>query len=504
MALRRTWRCEVCGYVHEGPEPPGTCPICGVGAELFSPLPESPAFEGAEPPAAVQRWRCRICDLHTEGASPPAHCPLCGAGESSFEPATGLPLPTPAPSRAALRLLVLGAGVAGLTAARRARSLDPQARITLLSREAHLPYYRLNLTRVLAGEVDESSLPMISVEELAAQRIDFVHGDAVEIDRPGQQVVLRDGRRLPYDRLIVACGAHAFVPPVPGVARQGLWVLRSLEDVRGILAALRPGMRCLCVGGGLLGLEAAGALAQRGAEVTVLEGFGWLLPRQLAEPAGRLLQQAVEARGIRVRNDVRVEEVLGDESVAGVRLASGEVLPAELVLLATGVRPNSYLARQAGLDVGLGLRVDDRMASSDPLIFAAGDVAEHAGTVSGIWPVAFAQAEVAAAAALGQRARYRAAPPSNRLKVLGVDLLSVGQFRAEDASFRVFERSEAGSSLRLVLRDGRLVGANLFGDSSLAALVVPAIEDGVQVLQAESLLAAVPGLAEFIERAAQT
>ena len=485
------WKCEVCGYIHTGSAPPDSCPVCGAGAEEFS------RFEvaAAAAPRRVRTWRCRVCGHLHDGDEPPDECPVCAAGAEEFEPADDLAAVAPV-TAVAQRVVIVGGGVAALTAAEHARRAAPACEITLVAGEAGLPYYRLNLTRLLAGEVDEASLTMQPQAWFDEARITLRPGEVTAIDREHHQVQLRDGGNLPYDRLVLCTGAHPFVPPITGVGRAGVLPFRTRADAHALLERARPGAPCVCIGGGLLGLEAAGALAKRGMRVTVVEGFGWLLPRQLAEPAGRLLERHLTGLGMAVRCGARVEEIAGDASVTGVRLASGEVLPADLVILSAGVRPNSHLARQSHLEVKSGVLVDDHMVTSDPAIYAAGDVAEHRGVVYGIWPAAYAQGAVAGTNAVGGAVEFRGLPPSNRLKVLAMDVFSIGQAQAPDGSFRVYERTAGDRYVRLVCRDGALVGANLYGDASLAGPVKDAIEGGVQVAAAPALLAAFPGLLE--------
>jgi len=392
-------------------------------------------------------------------------------------------------------VVVVGAGVAGVTAAERARATAPGIDVTLVCKEPGLPYYRLNLTRYLAGEVDRDSLPLHPEPWFAEKRIQLVHGEVVNIDREAHQVRLRDGRELPYGRLVLATGAHAFVPPIPGAARGGVHVLRTLEDATAILGRVRGGVRCVVIGGGLLGLEAAGALHRQGAKVAVVEGFGWLLPRQLPEPAGRLLGDHLRKLGIDLYPKANVTGIVGDEEARGVVLGDSTELPADFVILSTGVRPNSYLARQAALKVNHGILVDDGLFSSDPDILAAGDVAEHRGEVQGIWPTAYGQGAVAGINAAGGVTEYATLPRSNRLKVMDVDLFSIGVVATDDGSYQEWERQEGGAYLRLVSRDGQLVGGVLYGDTSLAALVKDAAESGRQIKECTALLASLPGWA---------
>jgi nitrite reductase (NADH) large subunit len=490
MTQADAWKCDVCGYVHRGPGAPEHCPVCGVGREMFSPFVVAEAPRAAAPSA---RWRCTVCEHVHEGTAPPAQCPVCGAEAGLFEalPTAEAALATSSEPR---RLVVLGAGVAGLTAVEEARRRAPRADITLVSKEDGLPYFRLNLTRLLADEVAARDLQMQPAAWFAEQRVGLVHDTAASIDRQKRQVQLESGRTLDYDRLVIATGAHPFVPPLVGATRKGVSALRTHADVQALLEHGKPGGRAVCLGGGVLGLETAGALQRRGMAVTVLEGFDWLLPRQLAEPAGRMLQREVERLGITVRCGARTEELLGDEEVRAVRLAGGEEIPANLVVLATGVRPNSYLGRLCGLEVGRGIVVDDHMATSDPLVLAAGDVAEHRGVVYGLWPHAFAQGLVAGANAAGTPLEFRGLPPSNRLKVLGIELFSIGQFLPLDASYLVLEQQDKRAYLRLVAHDGRLVGANLFGDTAMAGSLKTWVEAGTQLAEIGEIATRFPDL----------
>lgn len=502
MATVRTWKCEVCGYVHEGPEPPETCPVCGVEKELFSPMEvveDAPAAAQAPSKAA---WRCTVCGYVHDGSEPPETCPVCGVESGLFEPISEEPEKPAAPTGP--HVVVVGGGIAGVVAAARAREASSDVRISLITKEPGLPYYRLNLTRLLAGEVSEDELPLHPRSWYEERHIELIEGDCTSIDRTAKEVVLRDERRVAYDRLVLANGSHPFVPPIAGATREGVYAFRTLADTRALLELAGPAKRCAVVGGGLLGLEAAGALRKRGCDVVVLEGFGWLLPRQLAEPAGVMLQRHLEKSGMQIRCSVRVKELVGDEAVRGVLLEDGSEVPADFVVLATGVRPNSYLARKCGLEVDKGVVVDDRMQTSDPAIYAVGDVVQHRGTVPGIWPVSYAQGAVAGANAAGAETDYHGMPMSNQLKVVDVHVFSIGQFQPSDGSYEVHEEASEGKYLRLVCHDGKLVGANLYGDASLSGPIREAVESGKQIPELVELSKKVPALREMCERRART
>lgn len=487
------WKCEVCGYIHEGPTPPDKCPVCGVGPELFSPL-ESPAPSRDSKPTS--RWRCTICDYEHDGPEPPDACPVCDAGPEHFEALPDEERQAAAPAERSV--VIVGAGIAGLTAAEKARATCGKCGITLINKEPGLPYYRLNLTRFLAGEVDEAQLIMQRETWFERHGIDLVEAEVGAIDPAARRLTLDTGKTMDYDSLILANGSHAFVPPFSGVRRAGVHVFRTLADGLKIVDVAKPGSECVCIGGGLLGLETAGALRKKGVKVSIVEGFNWLLPRQLPEIAGTMLIRYIESLGIGVYAGAVVKELTGDESVRGVMLQDGRELRADFVVISTGVRSNSYLARRCGLTVANGVVVDDRMRTSHPDIYAAGDVAEHRGTNFGIWPTAYAQGVVAGINAAGGDAEYKPIPPSNRLKVMDIDVFSIGLFTPDDASYRVYDERDEATFKRLVVRDGSLVGAVLYGDTTVAGPVKEAIERRTQLREAVDLLARLPGFARFL------
>lgn len=484
----KTWKCEVCGHIHSNEKPPRSCPVCGADEDCFS-LFEIHAERKEQ--VTAEDWQCSVCGYLHHAAEPPPVCPVCSATGTIFTPLH--PADTSiAAGDAISSIVVLGGGIAGLTAAAEARRQAPRAAVTLISREQVLPYYRLNLTRFLAGDITEDTLQIQSRQWFEEQGISCIMAEATSIDREQRFVVMRDGSRLGYDRLVLANGAHAFIPPFPGATREGVCVLRTIEDARSILNRLTPGIRIVCIGGGLLGLETAGALARRRASVTVVEGFSSLLPRQLPPRAGNMLQLRLEAQGMSVLCGETIKELAGDESVQGVLLESGRLLPADLVIVTAGVRPNSYLARQTGLTVQRGIVVDDRMASSDPSILAAGDVAEHRGTLYGIWPAGYAQGIVAGCNAGGGKAEFSGLAPSTRIKVLDIDLFSCGQIHPEDASTILHEHERAGVYRAIFCRDGQIVGAVLYGDTAGAGWLKECIESGRQISEFPELATLFP------------
>ncbi len=465
------WCCKVCGYLHLGQAPPDCCPVCGATRDLFEPYTPLKA-----PSASVPcKWRCINCDYIHDGDAPPPCCPVCGVGPDQFEAVA-------AEGQGTVRhdmtgaIVVIGGGIAGLSAAEAARATAPKASITMVCQENDLPYYRLNLTRYLAGEITASELPVHPESWYAEWRITILNGfEVTAIDRTSKSVSLKGHPSLGYDRLVLAMGAHPSVPPIPGANRKHVFTLRTCRDAEMILQQGRPGAGCVVIGGGVLGLETAAALALRKVKVTVVEGFEWLLPRQLNRSAGERLAEEARSLGISLMFAACVQELAGQGEVQSVLLESGESIPADLVIIAAGVRSNSYLARMAGLEVNHGVVVDQHLRTSDPDIFAAGDLAEHQGTVYGTWAPSQLQGTIAGMNAAGAAAVFTGIPRSNSIKVLGVDLFSIGLVHPDDASYQVFE--EGGNHFRqFIFRDSHLVGAILLGDTRISATLKKLIE----------------------------
>ena len=316
---------------------------------------------------------------------------------------------------------------------------------------------------------------------------------ATSLIRERGELTLGTGETLSYDRLILATGSDSFVPPIEGYGVPGTFVLRRASDAFGIrtFAQEHRAEHAVIAGGGLLGLEAAFALHKIGLHVTVLERGATLLSRQLDERAAELLRDYLEGLGLHISLAAETESLSGEERLREVVLRDGRTLPADVFLVAAGITPLIELAREAGLEVAKGVVVDDALRSSDPRVFAVGDVAEHRGRTYGLWPAAVEQGEIAAENALGGERLYEGTVPVTMLKVVGVDLLSVGRFQAQDGDTVIaLEDSEEHSYRKLVIAEGRIVGAILIARQQDAPHVTAAVKDGRDV----------SGLREALER----
>ena len=366
-----------------------------------------------------------------------------------------------------MRVLVVGAGPAGTRAAMRVAARLPQASVTLAGAEATLPYDRVALSKLLAGDIDVPALLTHSARELRGAGVAYRPATRIAgLDRAARRATTAGGEALDYDHLILAMGSQAVRLPLPGAGLPGVVGYRDLGDVRAMLNAAKGGGQAVVIGGGLLGLEAAAGLAARGMKVTVVHAVGWPMERQLDAAAGAMLARRMGVRGIRFAMPASTVALEGDGHVQGVRLSDGRLLPARLVVMAVGIRPNTALAREAGLDVGRGIQVDGGLFSSDPTIQAVGECAEVGGQCVGLVAPALEQAEAAAAALAGVGEGWRARADSSALKVSGTAVWSAGDIGAVDADVMTLHDEGEDCYRRLVLKQDRLVGAVLYGDTA--------------------------------------
>jgi len=377
--------------------------------------------------------------------------------------------------------VIIGGGIAALSAATEARRTSRDSSITILSKEKELIYYRLNLTRFVAGEISEKLLPINPEKWYRDNKIEIhLNSEVSDIDIQLKKLQC-SGKSYTYSKLIIASGSHAFIPQIPGADKKNVTVLRTAEDARFIISRSGSGKHCVIIGGGILGLEIAGALAVKGAKVSLLEGYGHLLPRQLNEKASASLEKFACDLGIHIIKNASVQKIHGGANASEVELADGRKIPCSLIVIAAGVRPNTWFARTAGITVNNGIIVDDYMRTNISDVFAAGDCAEHRGVLYGIWSPAQIQGTIAGANAAGAVQTFTGVPRSNMLKVLGYDLFSIGQIQINDASTVELEEIGSDTYACFLCRDGYVTGAILCGDTSLSAAVKYAIEKKIRI-----------------------
>jgi len=368
------------------------------------------------------------------------------------------------------KLVVIGNGMAGCRAVEEILVRDPNRfDIAIFGAEPRVNYNRIMLSPVLAGEKSFEEIVINGQDWYDDNGIALVSGDpVVEIDRAAKTVISKSGRAEPYDHLLIATGSDPFIVPIPGNDLPGVVTFRDLDDVDKMLAAAEQGGDAVVIGGGLLGLEAAHGLSLRGMKVTVVHLMPTLMERQLDEAAGWLLKQELERRGQTILTAANTKAILAaDGHVAGIELEDGTRVKADLVVMAAGIRPSIGLAKGAGLDCERGIMVDDHMATSDPDIFAVGECVQHRGQCYGLVAPLWEMCRALADSLTEQPSGYEGSVTSTKLKVSGIDVFSAGDFSGGDDCEDIVMRDAArGIYKRVVVKDDRVVGAVLYGDTA--------------------------------------
>ncbi len=370
-----------------------------------------------------------------------------------------------------MRHVILGNGPAGVVAAETIRKHAPGDEITVVGAEPGQPYSRMAIPYLLSGKIDESgTLLRKDPQHFERLRIALRHGKATKVDPKARTVALEGGAALPFDRLLVATGSVPLRPPIPGIDLPGVHTCWTLEDARKIAALARPGARVVQMGAGFIGCIIMEAIAARGAKLAVVEMGDRMVPRMLGAQAGGMVRRWVEAKGIAVHTSARVEEIRPRGGALEVRLSAGAVLPADLVVSATGVRPNVPFLEGSGILVERGVRADASCRTSTPGIYAAGDCAETFDALTGgyvvsaIQPNAADQAVCAALNMVGREAALKAVPLINVLDTLGLVTASFGRWEGVPGGQRAEALDEPRFRyLHLEFDRDVLVGANVVG-----------------------------------------
>src|SRR5262245_10443031 len=371
-----------------------------------------------------------------------------------------------------LKLVMIGNGMAGCRTLEELLKHAPDLyEITVFGAEPHPNYNRIMLSPVLAGEMGVRDIILNSLEWYRENRINLHLGKKIEkIDRINRTVIASDGTTAKYDRLLIATCPFTFMTPVPGKELPGVISYRDIADTDMMIEAARLYKHAVVIGAGLLGLEAANGLALRGMDVTVVHLADWIMERQLDKPAADMLMKSLEAKGLKFRLKGKTTELVQGESgrVCALKLADGETLPADLVVMAAGIKPNAELAKAAGIHTNRGVVVNDTMQTYDPRIYAVGECAEHRGIAYGLVAPLFEQGAVLAKHLAGAPTTgYEGSVTSTKLKVSGVDVFSAGRFDEAPGTRALRIQDDLGGTYKkIVIQDGKLVGAVLFGDTS--------------------------------------
>lgn len=385
---------------------------------------------------------------------------------------------------------MIGNNVAGTTLAKNLRDLDQTVDIDIYTDES-IPYYpRPRLVDYLIGRYDGKDLPFYPPEWYEKNRLRLHLNAKAEKIEPKNRRIFVGGSWESYDKLALCTGSSAFIPPFKGLPKKKVFTLRTFQDAKDIKAAAASSTHAVIIGGGLLGLEAARGVCTAFPElrVTILEYAEHLLMRQLDHEGAELLVKWIESTGSTVITKAETVEILGDAEVSGVRLKDGRTIDGDMVVISAGTRANAQLAKDAGLNVNRGIVVDEFLRTSDPDIYALGDVCEFRGIVWAMIPPALDEAKVAASRMLGlEGSNYSGTIPSNTLKVVGFDLTSIGTVRSAheppEPDYEEFKALSQDGTIykKFVVKDGRLIGAILLGTKKDSLKVAKMIKDGTSV-----------------------
>jgi nitrite reductase (NADH) large subunit len=365
------------------------------------------------------------------------------------------------------RLVVVGNGMAGMACLEQILKHEPRFTVTVFGDETHVNYNRIMLSSVLAGEKAAEDIVINGRDWYAQQGIDLRVGvRVVDVDPEARTVTGNDGSVTPYDVLLLATGSTAFMPPIQGLDKDGVFVFRTLDDTRALIERSGKGVKAIVIGGGLLGLEAARGLQMQGCDVTVVHLMSTLMERQLDPDGGQYLLGKIEDLGVKVMLGRTTTAILGNGHVEGVALSDDSILEADLVVVAAGIRPSVDLAIKAGLAVNRGVLVNDYMETSSDDIFAVGECVEHRGVCYGLVAPLYDQGKVLAATMTGHKGpTYTGTVQAAKLKIMGVDVFSAGDWSEQNAEPVRFEDRALGIYKKLTVRDGKLAGVILVGDT---------------------------------------
>jgi nitrite reductase (NADH) large subunit len=366
-------------------------------------------------------------------------------------------------------LVVIGNGMAGMACVDEILKYNRPFAITVLSEEPYTNYNRIMLSAVLSGEKSLDEITINSEEWYEKNQIALIRNfKAVELDPKQKLVLSAQGRPMYYDKLLLATGSNPFIPPIDGMNKKGVYTFRNISDTQNILERCKTAKHAVVIGGGLLGLEAARGILNQGVKVTVVHLMDRLMEVQLDEVGGFFLKREIEKLGITVLLQKNTAKILGEDEVQGVEFKDGEIVSAEMVVVACGIRPNADLAKKAGLEVNRGIVVNDFMETSDPDIFAVGECVEHRGKVYGLVAPLYEQGKVLADTIAGKKNKaYSGSVLATKLKVMGIELFSAGDFKAAEPTKEVISYQDHGFGIykKLVVHENRLVGAILIGDT---------------------------------------
>jgi len=379
------------------------------------------------------------------------------------------------------RIVIAGGGIAGLNAAKSAREQDPDCSIVILEALNTNTYIRTRLPDYISGTASYKEIFPYDDSWYEKNRINLKKDTRITGIDAAHKTIITDKGNYDFDSLVIALGSSGNIPPIPGAKLENCFPVRTVADADKIRSLSCGGKICTIIGGGLLGLEMAWAIRQLGCDVNVIHNSGRLLPKQIDEEGAKLLYKAISNKGINLYMNAQVQEIGGENRAEYVRLDSGTVVKSDFVVLSVGVNANTQPLKDSGINMGRSVAVDKYMETNIEGIYAAGDVAEYNGKCYGIWPIAVEQGKIAGTNAAGGKLEYSEIHPFTSLKIKGITMFSIGDVFSEDSLSIAEADFESGRYVKLLIKEGIITGAIVFGDQSLPMKIKKAVDNRIKL-----------------------
>jgi nitrite reductase (NADH) large subunit len=376
------------------------------------------------------------------------------------------------------RMIIIGGGIAGISAIKAIREIDSEIEIHMITNEKFYPYNRLRLTKGLFGNLSEEAILLQKKEWYEANGVNLhIDKEVIGIDVEKQEVMLNDKSTLSFSKLLVASGAHNFTPPIDGIDKDNVYTIRHIEDAWNVKDIILKKRNPLIIGGGIQGLETAWELSQHGEEIVIAELQSRLMPMQLDVKASKILQNIIESFNIKVYLETQIHKIIGEKGVNGVIRGDGSQINCDMVVYNTGIRPNINYIKDSSIKFNKGVIVNNKMQTSSPNIYAAGDVAEFENHISGLWNIAIEQGKTAGYNMIGKEETYKKIVPVTTLNAFKISLFSMGNVDERKCDYSLVEDGKDCSSYkRIFINEEKIVGAIVIGDTKKSPILKSAIE----------------------------
>lgn len=380
-------------------------------------------------------------------------------------------------------IVIVGGGIAAISAIKAIREIDSEIKISMFLDERFYPYNRLRLTKSLFGKLEEDNILLQKKDWYEVNKVELnLHKKVVDIDVEKQHIALEDGETIEYHKLLLACGASNFKPPIEGIDKENVFTIRYLQQAWDLKESVKHNNNPLIIGGGIQGLETAWELNQQGEKVAIAEIQPRLMPNQLDERASTILQHIIESLGIKIYLNSMVQKIVGEGKVSGIVTNEGNEIPCDMVIYNAGIRPNIELMKNTSITANKGVVVDNKMETNIKGVFAAGDVAEYKVRVFGLWNIAVEQGKTAGYNIMDRNIDYKEVAPVTTLNAFGISLFSMGNTKEDESDKTLIEDNFDNKTYkRIFIRDKKIIGAIVIGDTKKSPILKTAIEGEVSL-----------------------